>query len=81
MLLELIERFGANAADTIMVGDTPADIQAGVAAGCRTWLVRSGHGQATLDAGQVPETVAVCDDLAAVVRVLLSQGPSDRGPA
>ena len=81
MLLELIERFGANAADTIMVGDTPADIQAGLAAGCRTWLVRTGHGQAMIDAGQVPEAVEVCDDLAAVVRVLLSLPPPDHSPA
>jgi hypothetical protein len=35
----------------------------------------------TLDSGQVPDPVEVCDDLAEVVRVLLSLAPSDRDPA
>ena len=78
MLLELIERFGAIPADTTMVGDMPADIQAGLAAGCRTWLVRSGHGQAMLDAGEVPPNVTVCDDLAEMARRLLSSAPAGR---
>ena len=72
MLLELIDRFGASASDTVMIGDTLADIQAGLAAGCRTWVVRSGHGQATLDSGQLPDKVKTCDDLDDVVQALLS---------
>ena len=81
MLLELIERFGANASETTMVGDMQVDIEAGIAAGCRTWLVRSGHGQATLDAGAVPGPVTVCDDLAGVVQRLLAARSDDRRPA
>jgi D-glycero-D-manno-heptose 1,7-bisphosphate phosphatase len=72
MLLELIERFGANPADTVMVGDTSADVQAGLAAGCRTWLVRTGHGQRTVESGELPASVPVCADLAEVARTLLS---------
>lgn len=72
MLLELIDRFGAVAQQTMMVGDTPADIHAGLAAGCRTWLVRSGHGQAMLDSGPVPPGVSVCEDLAGVAHALLA---------
>jgi len=85
MLLELIERFGAVPAQTIMIGDTPADLLAGLAAGCRTWLVRSGHGQATIDSGQLPPEVEVGNDLADVVRLLDEpvEGPGspDASPA
>lgn len=85
MLLELIERFGAVPAQTIMIGDTPADLLAGVAAGCRTWLVRSGHGRATIDSGQLPPEVEVGNDLADVVRLLGEpvEGPGspDASPA
>ena len=73
MLLELIDRFGALAAQTIMIGDTPADVLAGLAAGCSTWLVRSGHGQATIDSGQLPSQVAVGKDLADAVQQLLTE--------
>lgn len=76
MLLELIERFGADPKETIMVGDMGPDLQAGLAAGCKTWLVRSGHGQATIDAGEVPAPVRIADDLAAVVQELLSPADS-----
>jgi len=77
MLLELIERFGADPKKTIMVGDMAPDLQAGLAAGCNTWLVRSGHGQATIDAGEVPASVRIADDLAEVVQRMLS--PTDAG--
>jgi D-glycero-D-manno-heptose 1,7-bisphosphate phosphatase len=82
MLLELIDRFGASPAQTVMVGDTPADVLAGLAAGCRTLLVRSGHGQATIDSGQLPPQVDVCDDLADSARRLLTEGsgPGSRPP-
>ncbi len=73
MLLELMERFGALPPDTVMVGDTAADIEAGLAAGCRTWLVLSGHGRETRDAGRSPASVEVADDLAAVARALLAE--------
>ena len=77
MLLELMDRFGAVPAATTMVGDTPADIHAGLAAGCRTWLVRSGHGQAMLDSGELPPKVSVCDDLAGFATRLLSTSVLD----
>lgn len=77
MLLELIARFGAVAAQTMMVGDTPADIHAGLAAGCRTCLVRSGLGPEMCDGGQVPAGVEVRDDLAAVVDALLATPDAD----
>jgi len=77
MLLELIDRFGAVPSRTTMVGDTSADVLAGVAAGCRTWLVRTGHGQETLDSGQLPPQVDVCDDIAGVAQLLLDASTAD----
>jgi D-glycero-D-manno-heptose 1,7-bisphosphate phosphatase len=80
MLLELIDRFGAVPAQTTMIGDTPADVLAGLAAGCDTWLVRSGHGQAAIDSGQLPPQVQVCNDLADAVPWLLGEQPAARPP-
>ncbi len=77
LLKEVLERFNAPAADTTMVGDSAHDIEAGVAAGTRTWLVRSGHGATTLAAGPLPKGVRVADDLADVVAHLLA--PAERG--
>ena len=67
LLNEVLERFNARPADTIMVGDSMHDIEAGLAAGCQTWLVRSGHGEATLAAGHLSKEVRIADDLADVV--------------
>jgi D-glycero-D-manno-heptose 1,7-bisphosphate phosphatase len=78
MLLELIERFGSIPARTTMIGDTPADILAGVAAGCRTLLVRTGHGQETFDSGELPPQVEVCDDLAAAAQLLLAASATEQ---
>lgn len=78
MLLELMERFGALPSDTVMVGDTAADVEAGLSAGCRTWLVLSGHGRETLNAGRSPAAVKVAEDLAAVANILLAE--NDGGP-
>jgi D-glycero-D-manno-heptose 1,7-bisphosphate phosphatase len=78
MLLELIDRFGAVPADTTMIGDTAADVLAGMAAGCRTWLVRTGHGQETIDSGQLPPQVDVCDDITGVAQLLLDASIADQ---
>jgi D-glycero-D-manno-heptose 1,7-bisphosphate phosphatase len=78
MLLELIERFGSIPARTTMIGDMPADILAGVAAGCRTLLVRTGHGQETFDSGELPPQVEVCDDLAAAAQLLLAASATEQ---
>lgn len=77
MLLEALARFGADAADTPMIGDSLRDLQAAVAAGCRRMLVRTGKGAATLASGLPPEIepVAVFDDLAAAVDAYLADTP------
>ncbi len=71
MLLELMDRFGVTTADTVFIGDSLSDIQSGVAAGCATWLVRSGNGEETARHPARPPEVQIADDLAAVVEQLL----------
>ena len=78
MLLELMARFGAAPEVTTMIGDTPADLLAGRAAGCRTLLVRSGYGRSTIDSGQLPPQDDVCDDLSAATQLLLATSSPDR---
>ncbi|HLV28318.1 MAG TPA: D-glycero-beta-D-manno-heptose 1,7-bisphosphate 7-phosphatase [Burkholderiaceae bacterium] len=49
------------------VGDSLRDLQAAAALGCAPWLVRSGKGMRTLEAGGLPEGTQVRDNLAAAV--------------
>ncbi|MGE0799800.1 MAG: D-glycero-beta-D-manno-heptose 1,7-bisphosphate 7-phosphatase [Lautropia sp.] len=78
MLLELIDRFEAIPEETTMIGDTLADLQAGIAARCRTWLVRCGHGEDAIVQGPVPEAVTICADLADATERLLADAARAR---
>jgi len=49
------------------VGDSLRDLQAATALGCAPWLVRTGKGLRTLEAGGLPPGTQVRDDLSAVV--------------
>lgn len=74
MLREALSDCGAIAADTPFIGDALRDMQAAARAGCPRWLVRTGKGQATLDAG-LPEAlqpVILCADLAEAVERILT---------
>lgn len=66
MLREALTQFNAVAADTPMIGDALRDMQAAASAGCPRWLVRTGKGQATFDAGFPDDVmpVVVYKDLA-----------------
>lgn len=72
MLLQAAAELDIDLARSWMVGDTPADIAAGRAAGCRSVLVRTGYGRSYVQAngGQAPETIV--DDIAAAARYILS---------
>ncbi len=48
MFLHLAKRFGVSLAQSVFIGDTITDLQAGASAGCRTLLVRTGEGSRTL---------------------------------
>lgn len=71
-LLKQIERVvGLPVAGEYMVGDSMRDLEAGVAAGARPALVRTGFGAATERELPPESTVAVFDDLAAFAAWLL----------
>lgn len=69
MLLSAAEELGIDLASSWMVGDKGADVEAGIAAGCRPILVRTGYGIA--ESACIPSGVPVVDDLAAAVAYLL----------
>ncbi|EAT15126.1 D-glycero-beta-D-manno-heptose 1,7-bisphosphate 7-phosphatase [Desulfuromonas acetoxidans] len=71
MLLQAARELDIDLSRSWMVGDKKADVDAGLAAGCRPVLVRTGHGESEchkIEADQVP----VCDDLSAAVALILS---------
>jgi D-glycero-D-manno-heptose 1,7-bisphosphate phosphatase len=74
MLREALDRFGAAAAETPMIGDALRDLEAAVAVGCRRVLVRTGKGRATQAAGLPAHVlpVAVYEDLWSASDALLT---------
>lgn len=62
MLLTASREHSIDLTQSWMIGDKPCDAEAGAAAGCRTILVRTGHGK------NLPNAVA---DLAAAVEIVL----------
>jgi D-glycero-D-manno-heptose 1,7-bisphosphate phosphatase len=68
MLLEIARRLDVSLADVPFVGDSARDIEAARAAGARPVLVRTGHGEQTLQAAATDlADVPVYADLAAFV--------------
>jgi D-glycero-D-manno-heptose 1,7-bisphosphate phosphatase len=63
-------------AECWMVGDSLRDLEAGMARGCRTILVRTGKGERTLSdpAKRLPDGCAVCSDLSAAAELILESG-------
>lgn len=71
MFREVARRLRIQLKKVIAVGDKLSDIQAALEAGADPVLVRTGYGQAHIDAREVPDGVRVFDDLAAVADALL----------
>lgn len=69
MLLAASGELGIDLSSSWMVGDKSADMEAGIAAGCRSILVRTGYGAA--EAAAAPSGVIAVDDLGAAVEVIL----------
>lgn len=69
MLREAARRWKAAMKESFMVGDTEADVAAGRRAGCRTILVRTGHGSRK-KVTTSPDAVAA--DLAAAADLILA---------
>lgn len=69
MLQEAAARYDIDLENSVIIGDKPADIEAGMAAGCHTILVRTGYGaKSELD---VPSKTVVCEDLLSAVKYLM----------
>ena len=74
MLEKGAQEFGLELSRCFMVGDTTSDILAGRNAGCRTILVRTGHGGVDGKHPCVPDAIA--KDLSAAVDIIVDQwGP------
>ncbi len=73
MLQEAMAQFRAGPEDCVMIGDSLRDLQAAATLNIKRILVRTGKGQKTQAKGLSPEVlpVAVCDNLAAAVDMLL----------
>lgn len=67
MFLQIAERFNVNLDRVPAVGDSLRDLQAGVAVGCKPYLVLTGKGKKTRDDPALPEGTLIYPDLAAVV--------------
>lgn len=63
MIEDILHRFSAVAADTVMVGDSLRDLQAIDAVGGQSVLVLTGKGKKTLAEGGLPEKTRVFDSL------------------
>jgi D-glycero-D-manno-heptose 1,7-bisphosphate phosphatase len=59
---------------TIVVGDKLSDLQAAIAVRARAILVKTGYGQALVNSNNIPEDVAVFDNLAHVADSLILEG-------
>ncbi|MBL0285558.1 MAG: D-glycero-beta-D-manno-heptose 1,7-bisphosphate 7-phosphatase [Zoogloea sp.] len=70
MFLQIAERFNAEMKGVPVVGDSLRDLQAGVAVGCRPYLVLTGKGSKTKSDPDLPEGTQIFPDLAAVAAQL-----------
>ncbi|MFU8856515.1 MAG: D-glycero-alpha-D-manno-heptose-1,7-bisphosphate 7-phosphatase [Deferrisomatales bacterium] len=74
LVLRAAREWGVDLASSWVIGDKPADVEAGRRAGCRTALVRTGYGEETeaelAAAGRRADVLAA--DLAAAVEEILA---------
>ena len=73
LMQEIAARLHVDLRGVPMVGDALRDIQAAVAVGARPILVKTGKGTRTLEAGELPEEVAVFEDLREAANVIISE--------
>jgi D-glycero-D-manno-heptose 1,7-bisphosphate phosphatase len=66
MLREIASRFGVELEGVPMIGDSMRDVEAAAAVGAQPYLVLTGKGQQTRDAGGLPKGTEIAADLAAI---------------
>ena len=75
LLRDIAARFQTDLAGVPVVGDSLRDVQAAQAVGARPILVRTGKGAMTVAQNPSLQGVAIYDDLAAAVDILLQKPP------
>lgn len=75
MLLKAMDRFKQTANKTVLIGDSPGDMEAAFAAGCHRILVQTGKGRQTQRAGLAPHLlpVSVAQNLQQAVDYVLEE--------
>lgn len=73
MFEEIANRFNMDLKGVPAIGDSLRDLQAGAAMGCVPILVKTGKGEKTLEAGNLPENTLVFADLSEAVKHLLAK--------
>jgi D-glycero-D-manno-heptose 1,7-bisphosphate phosphatase len=71
MLLEALEKYGADAQETCFIGDALTDMQAAHAAGCRRYLVMTGKGRSVTVPDDL-QPVTFCADILDAARKIVS---------
>ena len=66
MLFEIGSRLDVELKGVPMVGDSLRDLEAAAAVGARPWLVQTGKGKRTREAGGLPAGTEIAADLAAI---------------
>jgi D-glycero-D-manno-heptose 1,7-bisphosphate phosphatase len=72
LLLAAAEKYAIDLGNSYLVGDKATDVEAGLQAGCRSLLVRTGYGAA--ESAQVPAGVSCYADLLAAVEAIIEDG-------
>ena len=71
MLFKAAADFSLDLSASFIIGDKLADVQAGLNAGCRPLLVRTGYGAG--EAAKLPTGVLVYDDLLTAARAIIKE--------
>ncbi|MEW5788930.1 MAG: D-glycero-beta-D-manno-heptose 1,7-bisphosphate 7-phosphatase [Pseudomonadota bacterium] len=70
---EIAHRMHVDLAGVPAVGDALRDVQAALSVGARPILVKTGKGRLTLEGGELPEGVTICEDLREAANILISE--------
>jgi D-glycero-D-manno-heptose 1,7-bisphosphate phosphatase len=75
MMLKAMDRFNQTPDRTVLIGDSPGDMEAAFAAGCHRVLVQTGKGRQTQQAGLAPHLlpISVARDLEQAVDYVLEE--------
>ena len=73
MIKEIGKRFSVDLSRVCGVGDALRDLQAFANAGCQPVLVRTGKGESTLSAGELPANTSVFADLSEAVQYIIAE--------